>query len=129
MQQVATENETSNSTEVRFYVKGPGYEHYLDELDAKLQAFRQVARRESSKRWSTYQRLFDRYLLLGEPQLEEASSAPGSRPPSPAARGPADNGLRQPLLADSLKQIQDHQPGAAQQLSLADASRRDGEKD
>ena len=103
--------------------------HYLDELDAKLQAFRQVARRESSKRWSTYQRLFDRYLLLGEPQLEEASSAPGSRPPSPAARGPADNGLRQPLLADSLKQIQDHQPGAAQQLSLADASRRDGEKD
>jgi len=36
LQHIATENETSNSSEVRLYVKGRGYEHYIDEQDDPL---------------------------------------------------------------------------------------------
>lgn len=38
LQRVAAENETSNSTEVRFYIEGHGYSEYLDELDNPLAA-------------------------------------------------------------------------------------------
>jgi len=43
--------------------------HYLDEMDSKLATFFEVARQEAGRRWSSYQRLFDRYFLLGEPEI------------------------------------------------------------
>lgn len=101
--------------------------HYLDELDAKLQAFRQVARRETNKRWSTYQRLFDRYLLLGKPQLAEPAAAAGGRPESPARKRSGD-GLRQPVMAESLSQLR-QQTGEPRQMTLDAAKKADSKKD
>jgi 3'-5' exoribonuclease len=45
--------------------------NYLDELDSKVESFREIAAREKGQRWSSFQRVFDRYLYLGEPKAEQ----------------------------------------------------------
>lgn len=40
--------------------------HVLDEMDSKIQTFKEIAKREAGQSWTTYQRLFDRYLYLGQ---------------------------------------------------------------
>ncbi len=42
--------------------------NYLDEMDAKLQVFKEISEHEQGNKWSSFQRLFDRYLLLGKPE-------------------------------------------------------------
>jgi len=39
--------------------------NYLDELDSKIQTFKEIAERDTGGKWSTFQRLFDRYIYLG----------------------------------------------------------------
>jgi 3'-5' exoribonuclease len=53
--------------------------HYADNLDAHVQYFSQVVEQGagSGNRWSDYQRLFDRYIYLGE-----AGQGEGEPPPS-----------------------------------------------
>jgi 3'-5' exoribonuclease len=41
--------------------------NYLDELDSKVKTFSEIAAREAGQKWSSYQKLFDRYIYLGEP--------------------------------------------------------------
>ena len=100
--------------------------HYLDELDAKLQAFQQVSEREAQNRWSSYQRLFDRYLLLRDPKLDDSDffESP-ERENSTAAEG-AGGGL-QPLKSrimaeqiGKLRRAEKKDDGA--QLSLDDVA-------
>ena len=39
--------------------------NYLDELDSKIQTFKEIAEHDPGGKWSAYQRLFDRYIYLG----------------------------------------------------------------
>jgi 3'-5' exoribonuclease len=39
--------------------------NYLDELDSKIQTFKEIAEHDPGGKWSSYQRLFDRYIYLG----------------------------------------------------------------
>ncbi|MGQ9733110.1 MAG: 3'-5' exoribonuclease YhaM family protein [Candidatus Zipacnadales bacterium] len=50
--------------------------HYADNLDAHVQYFSQVVQegRESGNRWSDYQRLFDRYIFIGEGESSDDES-------------------------------------------------------
>ena len=60
--------------------------NFLDDLDSKLQAFREVAERESGQRWSSFQKPFDRYLYLGEGLGDsETEPEPAEPPTSPTA--------------------------------------------
>jgi len=61
--------------------------NFLDELDSKIETFHELARRESGQKWSSYQKLFDRFILLGTP--EPAGVDPAA--PAPAADKPADD--------------------------------------
>ncbi|MBN2496898.1 MAG: HD domain-containing protein [Deltaproteobacteria bacterium] len=64
---------------------------HLDELDSKVQSFKEISDRQAGRGWSSYQRVFDRYLYLGSP----AEPAPPGRPDEPEpARGPGDAGPR-----------------------------------
>jgi 3'-5' exoribonuclease len=48
--------------------------HYADNLDAHVQYFRQVIEQGagSGNRWSEYQRLFDRYIYIGDEQAPQS---------------------------------------------------------
>ena len=65
--------------------------HYLDEMDSKVQTIAEIAAREKGNRWSSYQRLFDRYLLLGDPEPVS------DRSPEPKPVEPATNHRDEPL--------------------------------
>jgi 3'-5' exoribonuclease len=39
--------------------------NYLDELDSKIQTFKEIADSDPGGKWSAFQRLFDRYIYLG----------------------------------------------------------------
>lgn len=39
--------------------------NYLDELDSKIQTFKEIAEQDTGGKWSSFQRLFDRYIYLG----------------------------------------------------------------
>lgn len=39
--------------------------NYLDELDSKIQTFKEIAEHDPGGKWSSFQRLFDRYIYLG----------------------------------------------------------------
>lgn len=58
--------------------------HYLDDLDAKVNAFQETIReaRADESDWTPYHRLFDRYLYKGRPDA-----------PAPAEPGPAGEDL------------------------------------
>ena len=49
--------------------------NYLDELDSKIHSFKEIAAREQGQRWSSYQKLYDRYLFLGgdSPSVEQSN--------------------------------------------------------
>jgi 3'-5' exoribonuclease len=49
--------------------------NYLDDLDSKLEAFKEIAAREGGQRWSSFQKPLDRYLYLGDSSSEESSEA------------------------------------------------------
>ncbi|RME29699.1 MAG: HD domain-containing protein, partial [Deltaproteobacteria bacterium] len=103
--------------------------HYLDELDAKLQAFQQVSDQESRNRWSSYQRLFDRYLLLSDPKLDDSEffAAQEAADTQPDAGGDIEP-LKSNLLANQLGKIRNEgNKDKAAQLSLEDVagSRKD----
>lgn len=87
--------------------------HYLDEMDSKLQAFFDIARQEAGKRWSSYQRVFDRYLLLGEP---EAVSEEGLAPPREQESAATD--LRHHPFREALAKNQDASEKESMQASL-----------
>ncbi len=84
--------------------------HYLDEMDSKLQAFFDVARQEPGKRWSSYQRVFDRYLLLGEPEpvVEEgpALAREEPRPVTDQRHHPFREALRETGEAGDKEKVQ-----------------------
>jgi 3'-5' exoribonuclease len=42
--------------------------NYLDELDSKIQTFKEIAEQDTGGKWSAFQRLFDRYIYLGREQ-------------------------------------------------------------
>lgn len=54
--------------------------NYLDEVDAKLQIFSEIANQEPGHKWSSYQRLFDRYLLLGKPEVASQGKSKPTQP-------------------------------------------------
>ncbi len=56
--------------------------HYIDNLDAKIWQFSQIAREaaEAGRTWSDWQRLLERYIYAGGWAGESASGEPGSLP-------------------------------------------------
>lgn len=54
----------------------------LDELDSKMQTFREITTREAGQKWTSYQKLFDRYLYMGN-----SSGQHGTPDPEPAPEG------------------------------------------
>lgn len=58
--------------------------NYLDDLDSKLEAFREIAEREGGQRWSSFQKPLERYLFLG--------GAPAEREPGATSRREAESG-------------------------------------
>jgi 3'-5' exoribonuclease len=54
--------------------------NYLDELDSKIQTFKEIAEHDPGGKWSAYQRLFDRYLYLGRRETPEAKPELTHRP-------------------------------------------------
>ena len=60
--------------------------HYMDDLDAKVNAFQEYIRdaRGEESDWTPYHRLFDRYIYKGRaPRGEEAGKHPGPPEPHP----------------------------------------------
>ncbi len=60
--------------------------HYMDDLDAKVNAFQEYIRdaRSEESDWTPYHRLFDRYIYKGRaPRDEEAGKQPASQEPAP----------------------------------------------
>ncbi len=61
--------------------------HYMDDLDAKVNAFQETIReaRDSESDWTPYHRLFDRYIYKGRRQGDEEVEKPDAsgEPPSP----------------------------------------------
>lgn len=54
--------------------------NYLDELDSKIQTFKEITGRDPGGRWSSYQRLFDRYIYLGRQEKPDAGPDLTHRP-------------------------------------------------
>jgi 3'-5' exoribonuclease len=88
--------------------------NYLDEMDSKIQTFKNVAEKDQGQKWSSYQRLFDRYLLLGDitsPAPAEESPATSTQDNDNSNKPAQPRTLRKdvPLthkpLADFAKQV------------------------
>jgi 3'-5' exoribonuclease len=64
--------------------------HYMDDLDAKVNAFQEFIResRDEESPWTPYHRLFDRYIYKGRSPRGEAGAPPGmpSEPLLPAEK-------------------------------------------
>jgi len=56
--------------------------NYLDDLDSKLESFREIAEREGGQRWSSFQKPLDRYLFLGVQKNGREAAAAEREPPS-----------------------------------------------
>lgn len=54
--------------------------NYLDELDSKVQTFKEIADHDPGGKWSAYQRLFDRYIYLGHEEKPPKGSDFTNRP-------------------------------------------------
>jgi 3'-5' exoribonuclease len=67
--------------------------HYMDDLDAKVNAFQEYIRdaRSEESDWTPYHRLFERYIYKGRALRDEDT---GKRPPSPDACPPDGDGGR-----------------------------------
>jgi 3'-5' exoribonuclease len=88
--------------------------HYLDELDSKVQTFKEIAGRDQGNRWSAFQRVFDRYLFLGNKDTVEVDrdKAPGKVTMDPG--GPSgDEPLRHRALAEQLEPARQNTSGQA----------------
>ena len=95
--------------------------NFLDEMDSKIQTFKQIAERDAGNRWSSYQRLFDRYLYLGKDA--ESSPEPAPTKAGPTERDPTarNDPLPNRALADQLQAgTEPERPAAAsgEQMSL-----------
>jgi 3'-5' exoribonuclease len=64
--------------------------HYMDDLDAKVNAFQEYIRdaRDEGSDWTPYHRLFDRYIYKGKTQPD----ADTGKPPEPPERKPPTDG-------------------------------------
>lgn len=65
--------------------------HYMDDLDAKVNAFQEFIReaRDEESSWTPYHRLFDRYIYKGRiTPDEDAKTGPSAEPSSPAGEVP-----------------------------------------
>jgi len=62
--------------------------NYIDEMDSKVQTLKEISGRETGQKWSSFQKLFDRYLYLGESESTAAGDAQETQvlPKSPARR-------------------------------------------
>ncbi|HUU04072.1 MAG TPA: HD domain-containing protein [Myxococcota bacterium] len=96
--------------------------NYLDELDSKVESFTEIAEREKGQRWSSFQRVFDRYLFLGQPkpaqQTREDQTGETSRD-KPLAHNPFEKQLEQSGLA-----VQDEKKMSSKQMTLGPAASR-----
>ena len=56
--------------------------HYMDDLDAKVNAFQETIRedRDGESDWTPYHRLFDRYIYKGRKQCDEDAGMPPDTP-------------------------------------------------
>ncbi|MFC1655036.1 3'-5' exoribonuclease YhaM family protein, partial [Myxococcota bacterium] len=54
--------------------------NYLDELDSKVQTFLEIAEHDPGGKWSSFQRLFDRYIYLGRKEKPPKGSDFTQRP-------------------------------------------------
>lgn len=54
--------------------------NYLDELDSKMQTFKEITDREAGQKWTSYQKLFDRYLYMGTPVGTDDAAGPSQAP-------------------------------------------------
>ena len=74
--------------------------HYMDDLDAKVNAFQEYIReaRDEESSWTPYHRLFDRYIYKGcnRPGEETGKAVPPPEMRSPA--GEADFSPMDPIL-------------------------------
>jgi 3'-5' exoribonuclease len=86
--------------------------NYLDDLDSKLESFREIAEREGGQRWSSFQKPLDRYLFLGVQKNGREAAAAEREPPSAEEKaGP----LRVP--SENARAVED-QSGAPPRASL-----------
>ncbi len=89
--------------------------NHLDELDSKIQTFKEIAERDPGKKWSAYQRLFDRYIYLGHEE-----KPPKEKPPEEAdfSHRPFDK------IKDSPEPQKDTKPGEPLNLFSPEKKRR-----
>jgi 3'-5' exoribonuclease len=62
--------------------------NYIDEMDSKVQTLKEIAGREAGQKWSSFQKLFDRYLYLGKPH--EKAKKPSNRKKTEFTHRPFD---------------------------------------
>jgi len=65
--------------------------HYMDDLDAKVNAFQEYIRgaRDEESDWTPYHRLFDRYIYKGRTRPDADDPKPD---PPPAPKPPPEGG-------------------------------------
>ena len=63
--------------------------HYMDDLDAKVNAFQEYIReaRDEESDWTPYHRLFDRYIYKGRTSRDEEAERPVAPPDQPFPAG------------------------------------------
>jgi 3'-5' exoribonuclease len=63
--------------------------HYMDDLDAKVNAFQEYIRdaRDEESDWTPYHRLFDRYIYKGRMPRDAEAERPVTPPDQPSPAG------------------------------------------
>jgi 3'-5' exoribonuclease len=78
--------------------------NYLDELDSKVQTFKEIAQRDQGNRWSSFQRLFDRYLFLGQPADSKPDETDKKAPEKKTQKKRPSNPLTHRAFAEQLSE-------------------------
>ncbi|MBW1809934.1 MAG: HD domain-containing protein [Deltaproteobacteria bacterium] len=81
--------------------------NYLDELDSKVQTFKEIAQRDQGNRWSSFQRLFDRYLFLGQPPDSGSPATDKTGPDKKTKKQRPDKPLTHRAFAEQLDESPD----------------------
>ena len=82
--------------------------NFIDELDSKIETYHELALREGGQKWSSFQKLFDRFILLGTPEPageDQSASAPAADKPADDSPPRTRRGRETPLTQQPFSQL------------------------
>ena len=82
--------------------------NFIDELDSKIETYHELALREGGQKCSSFQKLFDRFILLGTPEPageDQSASAPAADKPADDSPPRTRRGRETPLTQQPFAQL------------------------